>query len=260
MTSSTLTIGQLAAHVGVTVRAIRHYHQRGLLAEPARDASGYRRYDAQAVVDLIRIKTLSDAGVPLAHTEELLNAQPEEFAGAIAQIDQALREKIRDLTQSRRRLAELAGGERLFLPAEIVDLLAELRGIGVSERTVRIERDGWILMVALSPELVPPWVSEKRAALADPGFQRLYLACDAAFGWDPADPRLASLADAVVTWSLQHRPDPEQAAAAGTMATATMGDVAAASLMSSHLASLSPAWRRLNELSEEKLEDGRILT
>ena len=28
----TLTIGQLADYVGVTIRAIRHYHQRGLLA------------------------------------------------------------------------------------------------------------------------------------------------------------------------------------------------------------------------------------
>ena len=41
----------------MTVRAVRHYHQRVLLAEPARDSSGYRRYDADAVVDLIRIKT-----------------------------------------------------------------------------------------------------------------------------------------------------------------------------------------------------------
>lgn len=59
-----LTIGQLAKYVGVTVRAVRHYHQRGLLTEPGRDASGYRRYDAHAVLDLIRIKILSDAGVP----------------------------------------------------------------------------------------------------------------------------------------------------------------------------------------------------
>ena len=72
-----LTIGQLADYAGVTVRAVRHYHQRGLLAEPARDASGYRRYDANAVVDLIRIKTLADAGVPLARIEELLAAGPE---------------------------------------------------------------------------------------------------------------------------------------------------------------------------------------
>ena len=33
----TLTIGQLADYVGVTIRAIRHYHQRGLPAEPPRD-------------------------------------------------------------------------------------------------------------------------------------------------------------------------------------------------------------------------------
>lgn len=38
-----ITIGQLAAYAGVTIKAVRHYHQRGLLAEPPRDASGYRR-------------------------------------------------------------------------------------------------------------------------------------------------------------------------------------------------------------------------
>src|SRR5438876_421698 len=32
-----LTIGQLAAYAGVTVRAVRHYHQIGLLPEPQRD-------------------------------------------------------------------------------------------------------------------------------------------------------------------------------------------------------------------------------
>ena len=31
-----LTISQLATYAGVTVRAIRHYHQIGLLPEPAR--------------------------------------------------------------------------------------------------------------------------------------------------------------------------------------------------------------------------------
>jgi hypothetical protein len=70
------------------------------------------------------------------------------------------------LTQHRRKIAVLGGGERLFLPPEIVDILDELRRIGVSERTVQIERDGWILVVALSPEVIPEWVSVKRAAVA----------------------------------------------------------------------------------------------
>ena len=40
------------------------YHAKGLLPEPERDCSGYRRYDAGAVVELIRIRTLAEAGVP----------------------------------------------------------------------------------------------------------------------------------------------------------------------------------------------------
>src|SRR4029079_5232220 len=45
-----LTISRLAAYAGVTVRAVRHYHQIGLLPEPERTYSGYRTYDAAAVV------------------------------------------------------------------------------------------------------------------------------------------------------------------------------------------------------------------
>lgn len=235
-----LTIGQLAAHVGVTTRAVRHYHQRGLLAEPDRDASGYRRYDAQAVVDLIRIKTLSDAGVPLARVKALIHASPDVFSDAVAQIDEALKKKIRDLTQHRRRIANLAagGGERLFLPAEIVNMLDQLREIGVSERTVQIERDAWILVVALSPEVVPDWVREKTAVMADPEFRRLYLACDEASGWDPADPRLAELAEAIAKWDSQRRPD-------GSPPDQDVGHLAAVSLMTSQAASWPPAWQRL---------------
>ena len=98
-----LTIGQLAATAGVTVRTVRHYHQVGLLPEPERDASGYRRYSAQAAVDLVRIRTLAEAGVPLARIDALLRAQPTEFAAAITDIDTALQAKIDQLTEHRRR-------------------------------------------------------------------------------------------------------------------------------------------------------------
>ena len=52
MPTNRLTISQLASYAGVTVRAVRHYHAKGLLPEPDRDHSGYRRYDAAAVVEL----------------------------------------------------------------------------------------------------------------------------------------------------------------------------------------------------------------
>jgi DNA-binding transcriptional MerR regulator len=127
MRESSLTISQLAAHVGVTVRAVRHYHARGLLREPARDTSGYRRYDAQAVIDLIRIKTLAEAGVPLARIRRLLSAPPAQFAAEVTAIDRSLQTRIREMQQNRRRLGELTAGERLFLPAKIVELLDDLR-------------------------------------------------------------------------------------------------------------------------------------
>jgi DNA-binding transcriptional MerR regulator len=39
-----MRIGELAGLVGISTRAIRHYHHVGLLAEPARKANGYREY------------------------------------------------------------------------------------------------------------------------------------------------------------------------------------------------------------------------
>jgi len=238
-----LTIGQLADYVGVTTRAVRHYHQRGLLPEPERDASGYRRYGAQAVVDLIRIKTLADAGVPLARIQALLGAEPEQFAQAIAQVDQALRRRIRDLEQQRHRIAELAAGDRLFLPDEVVGLLDDLRRLGVSQRSVHMERDGWILLSARSPQRAAEMAIQKRSSLANPEFQRLYLACDQVFDWDPADPRLDGLADDLVAFAARHRPD--------SGGGGTLDDPVAVDLLSSQ-PGLSPAWDRLMQLTSEK--------
>jgi len=239
-----LTIGQLADYVGVTTRAVRHYHQRGLLPEPERDASGYRRYGAQAVVDLIRIKTLADAGVPLARIQALLGAGPEQFSKGIAQIDQALRRRVRDLEQQRRRIAELAAGDRLFLPDEVVGLLDELRRIGVSQRAVDLERDGWILLPARSPGQAAGLAEDKRSALADPEFRRLYLACDQAFNWDPADPRLEEVADGMMAYAARHRADRPDGA--------TLDDPVAMDLLSSQPGGTSPAWQRLLQLTSDR--------
>src|SRR3954464_7991096 len=116
-----LTISQLATYAGVTVRAVRHYHAKGLLPEPERDDSGYRRYDAAAVVELIRIRTLAEAGVPLSRVKALLTANEEEFTAAIDEIDRRLRAEIRERQHDRERVAQLAAGDRLALPLEAVD-------------------------------------------------------------------------------------------------------------------------------------------
>lgn len=169
-----LTIGRLASYAGVTIRAVRHYHQIGLLQEPERDASGYRTYDAVAVVRLIRIRTLAEAGVPLARVRELLDADPATFTAATGDIDRQLRARIRALQEHRRRIARLGCGDSLALPDEVVDYLDRLREIGAPAALVEAERDAWILMAARWPDAIPAFMADKVAQLADPNVRRLY--------------------------------------------------------------------------------------
>jgi len=169
-----LTIGQLASYAGVTIRAVRHYHQIGLLPEPERDASGYRTYQAAAVVRLIRIRTLAEAGVPLARVRELLDADPATFAAATTEIDRQLRAKIRALQEHRRRIAQLGNGDSLALPEEVVDYLDRLRATGAPEAIIEPERDAWILMAARYPEMIQALMADKVAQLANPKIVRLY--------------------------------------------------------------------------------------
>ena len=242
-----LTIGQLADYVGVTVRAVRHYHQRGLLPEPERDASGYRRYDSGAVVSLIRIKALADAGVPLARIRELLAAGPAEFADAVTGIDKAMAARIRALQAQRHRIAQLVAGDRLFVPAEIADLFDLIRGLGISPEQMQIERDAWILLAARFPGQAREWARNKLAALADPEFQAIYRAYYEATGWDPADPRLEEVADAVVNFAERHRADLEKQPAG-----LPPEDPVAMALVLSRTAAMPASWERLDELCRER--------
>ncbi|QUH04358.1 MerR family transcriptional regulator [Saccharopolyspora erythraea] len=233
-----LTISQLAATAGVTVRTVRHYHQVGLLPEPERDASGYRRYSAQAAVDLIRIRTLADAGVPLARIDALLHAQQAEFAAAITDIDAELQRKIDQLTQHRHRIAELDSGERLVLPPEVVANLDRMRSLGVSERTVLLERDTWILMQALDPDAMEQGIRDKTASFDDPETVRLYLLCDQSVDWDPDDPRVDQLIEELDRWELEHERDSSRP---GNM-----------ELAFSRVAEASPAWRRILDVLADR--------
>ncbi|MGW7042185.1 MerR family transcriptional regulator [Streptomyces avermitilis] len=192
-----LTISQLAAYAGVTVRAVRHYHQIGLLPEPERDRSGYRTYEAAAVVRLIRIHTLADAGVPLARVQELLDAGPEKFADNVQEIDKDLRAEIRRLQGTRRRLARLSSGEHLALPQSVVDYLDRLRGLGVEERYIEMERDAWIMIAAQVPHLIDFVIAKKHEQLDDPDMVNLYSFFRGALDWPADDPRVVEVADIV---------------------------------------------------------------
>lgn len=193
-----LTISELASYAGVTVRAVRHYHAKGLLPEPERDHSGYRRYDARAVSELIRIRTLAEAGVPLARVQQLLGAGATEFAAAVEEIDRRLRAEIRERQRHRERIAQLAAGDNLALPPEAVDYLDRLRELGFSERLIAGERDAWILVAAQLPEHMATLMALKSAQLELPVNDELYRELSVAIDWTPEDPRLPALVDKLV--------------------------------------------------------------
>jgi DNA-binding transcriptional MerR regulator len=244
-----ITIGQLAAYAGVTIKAVRHYHKRGLLEEPPRDSSGYRRYTAQHAIDLVKIKTLAEAGVPLARVKELLAASPDRFAAAITEIDRNVRERARELRRTRERIARLSAGDRLFVSADVADYLDRLRQLGVSRRTVQLERDGWILLQSASPKAAAIWFADKLGAIDDPEFIAIYLEYDAAFDWSADDPRLEALADRSELW-LVRRSD------GLTRRKRPAPDPGIAQLIATSTGSSSPAWDRLKEIAKERIGDG----
>ncbi|MFC6091691.1 MerR family transcriptional regulator [Saccharothrix lopnurensis] len=58
-------IGDAAAFAGTTPRAIRHYHQIGLLREPERGGDGRRRYGYDDMIRLLWIRKMAEAGIRL---------------------------------------------------------------------------------------------------------------------------------------------------------------------------------------------------
>jgi DNA-binding transcriptional MerR regulator len=239
-----ITIGQLAAYAGVTIKAVRHYHKRGLLDEPARDSSGYRRYSAQHAIDLVKIRTLAEAGVPLARIKELLAANPERFAASITEIDRSLQERAKELRRTRERIARLSSGDRLFVSAEVADFLDRLHQLGVSQRTVQMERDGWILMQSASPKQAAVWFADKLDAMGDPEFRAIYLNYDAAYDWSPDDRRLNALAARAQKWMA--KPHGRRKGGERSVVDPTLAQLVATSVGVS-----SPAWDRLAEIARE---------
>jgi DNA-binding transcriptional MerR regulator len=242
-----LTISQLATYAGVTVRAVRHYHIKGLLPEPARDHSGYRRYDAAAVVQLIRIKTLADAGVPLSRVQELLAADEKEFAAAIEDIDRRLRSEIPERQHHRQHVAQLAAGDRLALPPEAIDYLDRLRELGIPDRAIEMERDAWILVAAQIPDQMPTLMVLKRGQIEDPAVTAIYLDLVVAADWDADDPRLPAIADRIVAMIEK---DAEQWSE-DQLADFALDDELAA-LLDEVFVNAVPAARRLLQLFEER--------
>jgi DNA-binding transcriptional MerR regulator len=240
-----ITIGQLARYVGVSIKTIRVYHAKGLLAEPRRDASGYRRYSAQDVIEVIKIRTIADAGVPLAKIRDIRAAPDETFQSTLIQIDDDLTARIEVLRQTQRRLQELAAGRTRLLPDEVDHHLQRLGQLGFSDRWAQMESDLWILVFVTHPEIALGLFRDQADAMADADLRQLYLDYDRSHDLDPSDPALDELARRIVRATVQRY-------GTGELPGRETGSEVPR-LIQDDVNASSPAWKRLDALIRDEL-------
>ncbi|MWV47959.1 MerR family DNA-binding transcriptional regulator [Rathayibacter sp. VKM Ac-2803] len=121
-------IGDAAAFVGVTPRAIRHYHQVGLLPERERGSDGRRRYGYPEIIRLLWIRRMADAGIALDDIRDAFDgAAPggadgeDEIAGVLARLEDTLAAQEEELQRKRASVQRmLALGSRLGLLDDLV--------------------------------------------------------------------------------------------------------------------------------------------
>jgi len=127
-----MTIGMLAARVGVGVETIRYYHRRGLLPLSRRAAGRVRRYDESALRRLLFIKRAKHLGFTLDEIGALLALNDRtgcsQALGMAERRLQDIEERMRDLGAIRDALVGLIGGCRSTqgsIPCPLIATLAQ---------------------------------------------------------------------------------------------------------------------------------------
>jgi DNA-binding transcriptional MerR regulator len=115
---SRLQIGTVAKLLGVTPKAIRHYHKLGLLSEPERTEGGYRLYTASDLLRLQRIRQLQALGLSLQQIKTVLGAPDHgrSLREVLESLSRELTAQIVTLEARRARINQLLQDES-FDPA-----------------------------------------------------------------------------------------------------------------------------------------------
>ncbi|MEV1051458.1 MerR family transcriptional regulator [Streptomyces sp. NPDC049887] len=208
-----MRIGEIAALVGVTPRAVRHYHHQGLLPEPTRRANGYRDYSVRDAVLLARIRRLTELGLGLDEVRDVLaDDAGRELAEVLEELDDDLARQQELLRERRERLGavlEQARSGRLPAEGPVSPELAALFGSLTAETAGRPEsataaKDREVL--ALLDTVVPAGERDRllgamRRMTEAPGAveraYEVYGLLDALAGADTGDPRVEEAARAL---------------------------------------------------------------
>ncbi len=129
-----MKIGELAILAEVGIDTVRYYERQGLLPEPSRQASGYRRYDQSDVARLRFVRRAKALGFTLVEIRELLtlSTRPEDDMGSLKAAATAklsdVESKLTELTRIRdglRTLVASCPGHGALKQCPILNALAE---------------------------------------------------------------------------------------------------------------------------------------
>ncbi|MFJ1867034.1 MerR family transcriptional regulator [Streptomyces sp. NPDC088097] len=199
-----MRIGEIAALVGVTTRAIRHYHHVGLLPEPERRPNGYRAYTVRDAVLTARVRRLTELGLGLDEVRDVLaDDAGRELAEVLRELDDDLARQEADLAERRRRLALLladapgAGDGTYGEPVSpaLAALLA--RAPATASPSAAKDREHLLLLDATGAAGQEVYAALAPVA-ADPAVLALYERLDELADAPADDPRVGPLADALV--------------------------------------------------------------
>lgn len=111
LVATKLTIGRLAAQVGVNVETIRFYQRKGLLREPLRPPGGIRHYSAEDIARVKFIKSAQRMGFRLDEIVHLLRLDEGMQCQAAAELAarhlSVVRARLRDLGRIESTLTRL---------------------------------------------------------------------------------------------------------------------------------------------------------
>jgi DNA-binding transcriptional MerR regulator len=212
-----MRIGELAGLVGISTRAIRHYHRVGLLAEPARKANGYREYSLRDAVELARVRRLTELGLSLDEVGDALAGDADrDLVEILRELDADLAHQEADLRRRRARLAQLlrraeAGGkpsEQAPVSPELAELFDRMAHVaagrpGPESVMAAKDRDLMALLETASPARYTGWLDVLTRTLgSDPGAAErayaVYARLDELADSPADDPRVEATAQAIV--------------------------------------------------------------
>jgi DNA-binding transcriptional MerR regulator len=124
-----MTIGQLAARSGLSVRRLRFYADVGVFGEVGRSESGYRLFGPDAVARARLVRTLRELGLGLDDVKRVLVAEAS-LADVAAAHARTLDAQIRTLRLQRAVLSAIArstNAEELERMTDLTLLTAEQR-------------------------------------------------------------------------------------------------------------------------------------